>query len=44
MVIFDEYIHGGHKLNPSLLWEYDLEEFDWLAIPLFFLFIDLFQL
>ncbi len=29
MVIFDEYIPGGHKLNPSLLWEYDLEEFDW---------------
>ena len=29
MVIFDTYRAGGHKLNSALLWEYDLNEFDW---------------
>ena len=29
MVIFNKYIPGGHCLNPSLLWEYDLNDFDW---------------
>lgn len=29
MVILDKYVPGGHKLNPSLLWEYDLNNFDW---------------
>ncbi len=29
MVILDKYIPGGHKLNTSLLWEYDINTFDW---------------
>lgn len=29
MVIFDKYVPGGHKLNPKLLWEYDLDKFNW---------------
>lgn len=29
MVVFDRYSPGGHKINPGLLWEYDLDKFDW---------------
>lgn len=29
MVILDNYIENGHSLNPALLWEYDLKDFDW---------------
>lgn len=29
MVIFDKYVPGGHQINPSLLWEYDISRFDW---------------
>lgn len=28
MVVFDRYSPGGHKINPGLLWEYDLDKFD----------------
>lgn len=31
MVILDKYTPGGHHLNPALLWEYDLNTFDWQA-------------
>ncbi|MGM9740261.1 MAG: DUF6922 domain-containing protein [Candidatus Cryptobacteroides sp.] len=30
MVVFDRYIPGGHIINPGLLWEYDLDKFDWV--------------
>lgn len=29
MVILKDYKPGGHKINPSLLWEYDVSSFDW---------------
>lgn len=29
MVILDKYIPGGHRMNTALLWEYDMEDFDW---------------
>lgn len=29
MVLLNEYKFGGHKINHSLLWEYDMEVFDW---------------
>ncbi len=29
MVILKDYIPGNHKINPSLLWEYDISNFDW---------------
>lgn len=31
MVILDKYTQNGHSLNPALLWEYDLRNFDWQA-------------
>ena len=31
MVILDKYTQSGHTFNPALLWEYDLQEFDWQA-------------
>lgn len=31
MVILDNYTQNGHNLNPALLWEYDLHNFDWQA-------------
>lgn len=31
MVILDNYKSGVHSLNPALLWEYDLQNFDWQA-------------
>ena len=29
MVILDTYNAGGHRINQSLLWEYDMDTFDW---------------
>lgn len=29
MVILDTYNAGGHRINQSLLWEYDMTRFDW---------------
>lgn len=29
MVLLDKYKSGGHSINRSLLWEYDIERFDW---------------
>ena len=29
MVILDKYIPGGHRINTALLWEYDMDTFDW---------------
>ena len=29
MVILDTYNAGGHRINQSLLWEYDMARFDW---------------
>ena len=29
MVILDNYTQNKHRLNPALLWEYNLQEFDW---------------
>ncbi len=27
--IFTNYRHNGNRINPSLLWEYDMTTFDW---------------
>ena len=31
MIIFDRYEQnkGKHRISPALLWEYDLQRFDW---------------
>ena len=29
MVLLDDYKSGGHNINRSLLWEYDVDNFDW---------------
>lgn len=29
MVLLNKYKPGGHKINHSLLWEYDMNNFDW---------------
>lgn len=29
MVILDKYKPGSHSINYSLLWEYDIDNFDW---------------
>jgi len=29
MVILDKYKPGSHSINHSLLWEYDIDNFDW---------------
>ena len=29
MVLLDEYKSGGHNINRALLWEYDVDNFDW---------------
>ena len=29
MVFLDKYISGNHSINRSLLWEYDIDNFDW---------------
>lgn len=31
MVIIDRYKRGNHRINPALLWEYDMNAFDWNA-------------
>lgn len=29
MILINDYTPGGHKINPALLWEYDMKTFDW---------------
>lgn len=29
MVLLDDYKSGGHNINRALLWEYDVDNFDW---------------